>query len=118
MRGTVEHSVVGSRTPSSTMELVAAPGGSVGGLSFAMSLGMSNTNETLGNGVDPAGHQEKTSLGSTASKLADTAREIPGKVVDAVKPAARFARENALWFGIAIGALAAVGVTLYLIRRD
>jgi hypothetical protein len=76
------------------------------------------TLESAGNNVTGAARAEKSAVSAVASKVADTAREIPGKVVDAMRPAARFARDNVFWLGIAAGAIAAVGVTIYLLRRD
>jgi hypothetical protein len=87
-----------------------------------MDDGMSNMNRTiestkndLSNSVDEA----RSVVSSAASKIADTARVIPGKVYDAVKPAGRYAREHKLVVGIALGALAALGITIFMFsRRD
>ena len=80
---------------------------------------MNRTFESTKNDLDDAAGDVKSAVSSTATRVVDSARELPGKVIDAVKPAARFAREHALVVGIALGALTALGITIYMIsRRD
>ena len=94
----------------------------VDGLDLAVAIAMSTLNRTFEstkNDLNSATDELESSVASTASRVAQTAREIPGKVIDAVKPGVTFAREHALVVGIAVGALAALGITLYVFsRRD
>lgn len=74
--------------------------------------------ETANRTIEDAANGAKSVVSTAASKVVDVARDLPRKTYNAVRPVGTFARDNALVIGIAAGALAAIGVTIYLLRRD
>ena len=74
--------------------------------------------ETANRNIEDVANGAKSVVSSAAHKIADVTRDLPRKTLNAVRPVGAFARENAMVIGIAAGALAAIGVTIYLLRRD